>query len=104
MPNFKDQILAVAGDEPILRIVVKNVKENDYASWGEETSQLYIWEEVAPSLDYEYNAGYGGVECHAITAWTESKVIFVGVYDGSSWVTSVPRHPMPHMPHTVGGG
>jgi len=38
------------------------------------------------------------------TVWTDQRILFVGCYDGSHWITSMPRNPTPFMPHAVGGG
>jgi len=51
-----------------------------------------------------YDAGYGGEDCHPIYAWTDSRVIFVSCYDGSTQVESIPRNPMPGEARMFGGG
>jgi hypothetical protein len=108
MSNFKDEILEAANGEPIIAIVIEG-KEWYYSvklrpNSTSVSGKVITWEEAAMLLDYEYSQEYGGVDCNAITAWTETRVIFVGCYDGSSWLTSVLRNPTPHIPEWVGGG
>lgn len=50
------------------------------------------WEELRPHLDYEYDRGYGGQDCHDVYIWTEDRVYFVWEYDGATWLQSVPRN------------
>lgn len=46
----------------------------------------------------------GAPECHAITAYTETRVIQVYQYDGSTGVYSIPRNPTGgEVPEMVGG-
>ena len=59
--------------------------------------KLYAWEEAKPLLDYEYNAGYGGMDCHGIYIWTPQSVLIIHEYDGSTWPELIPRHPVPDM-------
>jgi len=53
---------------------------------------------------WSFDGGYGSPECHSTFVWTDERIIFVGKYDGSTWLTSVPRNPMDCVPHMVGGG
>jgi hypothetical protein len=99
--TFKDEILQEADGEQIEKIVVGSL---GYSFSLDSDGALKEWAEVEDELDYEYDSGYGSPECHAVTAWTKSKVIFVGIYDGATWVTSVPRNPALHNPQMVGGG
>ena len=108
MPNFKQDILRVAGDEPIEFIVIGDMGWEDYRSetkppYQEIKGKLLSWEEAIPYIDYEYNTGYGAPECQAITAWTTNKVIFIWQYDGKTQVTSIPRNPVAHIPSMPGG-
>lgn len=53
---------------------------------------------VAPDesvLDVEFDDGWGSVEGPAILAWTADYVYFPACYDGSEWLSSVPRNPRP---------
>jgi len=43
-------------------------------------------------LNYAYDSGFGGADCHAVYAWTPDQVLFVGEYDGSTHIAAVPRH------------
>ena len=61
------------------------------------------WEAARPYLDYEYDTGYGAPECHAITAWTANKVLYVVQYDGSTGIVAIPRNPIDHIPLMPGG-
>ena len=108
MSKFSQDILEVAGDEVIEAIVIGNMGWGDYNSEGKPNYQEIIgkvlsWQEALQYLDYEYNDGFGAPDCHAVTAWTANKVIFVWQYDGSTGVTSVPRNPIAHMPEMPGG-
>jgi hypothetical protein len=99
MSNFLEDVEEVIGDEEVVGIVVgaRGFIERP------QDEDLIDWEEAKPLLNYEYDSGYGGLDCHRITAWTTTRVIFVGEYDGSSWITSVPRNPTPHRSQSIGG-
>jgi hypothetical protein len=51
------------------------------------------WNHARPYLDYSYDAGFGGMDCHDVTAWTASWVLYVHEYDGSTSVERIPRNP-----------
>lgn len=110
MSTFAEDIESEAKGEEILGIVIGGYGWASYSSEPIKIPQVkrltqLSWIEARPFLDYEYDGGYGAPNCHAITAWTENSVIFVGTYDGSTWVTSVPRNPTnTRDPHMVGGG
>ncbi len=61
------------------------------------------WEEAKKWINYEFSSGYGAPQCNAIYAWTQSCVIFIVQYDGSTSPYSVPRHPTACMPGMPGG-
>lgn len=44
-------------------------------------------------LDLVFDAGWGGTNGIPFTAWTETRVYFPIVYDGSEWAGSAPRNP-----------
>lgn len=112
MTTFAEDILRVAGDEPIIGIVIGQMGWGGYEEgykaegkppWSSVAERVIAWRDAEPLLNYEYDAGYGAPECQAITAWTDSLVIFVTQYDGSTRVHSLPRNPMPHSPIMPGG-
>lgn len=41
----------------------------------------------------EFDAGYGGVEGEPVICFSERYVYVKGCYDGSEWVSAVPRNP-----------
>ena len=99
--NFADDIQGAAGAEPIEGVVIGALGwERD----GGEAPEVLAWEDARSTLDYEYDDGYGAPECHAIYAWTASRVVFVSTYDGSTRVTWVPRNPVAGWPDMPGGG
>ena len=104
--NFAQDILDEAGDEQIEGIVIGNYSTSTYYHEDEPKNVprrgvMLTWNEAFPYLDYEYDNGFGTAECHAITAWTTTKVIFVSEYDGATCVVSIPRHPTKHEPAMI---
>ena len=56
-----------------------------------------------PVFDREFDGGYGGSEgCH-FTAWGHKYVYFPAVYDGSEWMSFVPRNPCLQATSHIGG-
>lgn len=100
--TFKQDILDVAGGEPILAIkfdtgLLYSFYGHPDPRWEATkhlTNKLCTWEELSPFLDYEYARGYGSMDCHNITAWTATKVIYIHEYDGSTAVVYVDRNPI----------
>lgn len=54
-------------------------------------------------LHRPFNPGFGGSEGAPFTCWSETRVYFPAVYDGSEWVSSVPRNPCDEATGHVGG-
>jgi hypothetical protein len=108
MSNFKEDILEVTNDEPIEAIVIGQIGWGDYNDKGavpkNKMGIVLSWDEAAPMLNYEYDTGFGTPECHAIEAYTASRVIIVSTYDGSTSLTWVWRNPTPGNPSMPGGG
>ena len=62
--------------------------------------------DVAPYdaiLDVTFDAGWGGAEGPPVLIWTKQRVYFPVVYDGSEWLGSAPRFPVPNGQAHVGG-
>jgi len=98
--TFAKDILEAAGDEAILAIAVGPMRGRAYMYDDEKPdhdlgAEPVSWGKAFPVLNYGYDDGYGGQDCHDIWAWTETRVLFVHEYDGSTSVSFAPRHPSP---------
>ena len=102
MSNLKVDLLRAANGEKIEAVVV-GCAPDDLDGW-DQTYPPMSWDEAAPLLDYEFDSGFGCVECHAVYAWTASLVLFVTNYDGHTYVNFIPRNPQDCTPHMPGGG
>lgn len=95
--NFAQDLLKVAGDEDIIAV---SVSPNRRSVWDDEGpdhplgTDPVTWEDALPHLSYKYDSGFGGQECHNVWAWTDTRVLFIHEYDGSTHVLSVPRGPV----------
>jgi len=54
-------------------------------------------------MTVKFDAGYGGSEGKAFTAWSDKYVYFPVVYDGAEWVGRAPRNPCDEATSHVGG-
>jgi hypothetical protein len=54
-------------------------------------------------LDWQIAGGYGGQEVLHFYAWTNFRIIFIGTYDGATWIEAIPRNPSECLPCSVGG-
>lgn len=103
-PNFAQQIDEALDGEPVEGVVIGKF------GWGHEDRAVAVegkvisWGEARPLLDYIYDDGFGGADCHAIWLWTPTRVMFVSEYDGSTTLTWVPRNPIDGKPGMPGGG
>ena len=95
--TFAEDIAGVADNEPIEAVVIGR-RGNGWFDEPQEAQPVLSWGEARERLDYEYDDGFGGAECHAIYAWTPTRVLFVHEYDGSTTVVSVPRNPAASKP------
>ena len=108
--NFVEWIEEEAAGEKIEAVVISGNRydedgrpvSNDNTSIIEDV--LLTWEEVRDDLDYKFNPNQYNIQCHAIYAWTASKVIFISQYDGSTEIYSIPRNPVDCKPEMPGGG
>lgn len=80
--------------------------EDDDQTWsGINPGKLIKFTDVPVEvLDKEFDDGYGGNNSPDLCAWSKSWVIFSCDYDGSEWLTWVPRRPKAHTPQRPGGG
>lgn len=94
MANFKQDILDALKGEEVEAIVIYNHPEHRFDDDKNPLNNKVLkWGDVEKELDYKYHSGYGGQECHDIFIWTETRIITVHEYDGSTCLISVPRNP-----------
>jgi hypothetical protein len=53
-------------------------------------------------LDWKITGGYGGEEVIHFYAWTNFRILFIGTYDGSTWLEAVPKNPSECLPYSIG--
>jgi hypothetical protein len=111
MANLMNWLKDAFGDEQIEAITIGEAPSRiryseDYTGkkiHGYENKLLSL-EEASYYLDYDFHDGFGAEDCHAITAWSATKIAFVVCYDGSTWLQTLPRNPTQFFPPYVGGG
>ena len=103
--NFKKDIIEAiesTGDTVEDIEAVKILNELDGTYNGEDPrdiaakpyrEKLISWAIAAPILDYEYDSGFGGMDCHDIRIWTKDNIFYIHEYDGSTSVYSMSRNP-----------
>jgi hypothetical protein len=87
--------------EPILFAVVGqhyNAPNKHLPDQTPETRVVRPWAEARQMIDYFYDNGFGGADCHPVTAWSENWVLWVSEYDGATSVGERPRNPAAHQP------
>ena len=105
MANFAEHIRTTLCENDDFNNVeaVKILSTMDSAYLGPDkrdtdTLRSYIGQKITLDLalvllNYEYDAGFGGQDCHNIYIWTKDKVYFVHEYDGATWLEYVDRNP-----------
>lgn len=101
--TFATDLEAAAGDESIETVVIGgrgfSWHEDDDAQVPASKKGIVLsWAEARPLLDYSYDTGYGGADCHAVYAYTATLIIWIHEYDGSTHPCSAPRNPGPCKP------
>ncbi len=110
--NAKTELLKLADGETILAIGLgeKGYRHSDQPP--DLNARNYIGQQVEQALDildFEFDSSFGGEEGYSLYAWTKTKVIVKGTYDGSEWYEAIPRNP-PKVrqeyiePQAIGGG
>lgn len=110
--SYATEIEEAAGGEKILGIVIGEFGGSSMVDLlgsrnpikKELRGKVIPWSEARNLLNYNYDDGFGGKDCHPIVAWTENAVIISGCYDGATWVQAVPRNPIDTRPDFIGGG
>lgn len=106
MANFKQDILEAINGEEVETILIP--APLDTIEWGSLAqpdprdipikaanayNRFLSLEEALPLLDYEYDDGYGGMDCHDVVIWTKTQVFYIHEYDGSTCFHSQFRNP-----------
>lgn len=86
--------------EDVVCLVVGKADEFARMGWPKELQGV----SGEAQLDVPIDSGYGSVEGPPFHLWTTNRIYFQCGYDGSEWVSSVPRHPSGEQPATQGGG
>ena len=74
-------------------------------SCGYPRGKVMSFKDAKPFLlDWRISGSFGGEEVIYFYAWTNFRVLFIGCYDGSTWLTSIPRNPIDCEPYSTGGG
>jgi len=95
--NLVKWLEKAVGDEMIEGVVIGESRSYEKRS-EPPLGRLLTWADAKPHLDYQFDDGFGGADCHPITAWTATRVFFVHEYDGATSIAWVPRHPVEHVP------
>jgi len=107
--NFKEEILEEVAGEEIVGVVIGEMGWGDFNKKNvplydsQPKGKVLSWEKAAPFLDYPHDPGYGAPECNSVYVWTETRVLYVVQYDGSTSIHSIPRNPVDIMPEMPGG-
>jgi hypothetical protein len=68
-----------------------------FKNWSDQYDDIkhrtLDWETAIPFIN----------DCDCFYVWTKTKVFFIGGYDGTTWITDVPRHPIDCIPYIVEG-
>lgn len=100
MANLIDWITKAAKGELIEAVVIGRAYHeylDELDDEGKSKVPRFVvlpWAEAREWLDYEFDDGFGGADCHPIYAWTATRVMMIGEYDGSTRLEVVPRHPV----------
>lgn len=103
--NAKKELLKLADGENILAISMGELgcllDEQKHPNYFKGKQKV---EEALKILDFDFDSGYGVEEGYSLYAWTKTKVIVEGTYDGAEWYESIPRNPTDEqMPKSIGG-
>ena len=101
MANIKDWLVNFEKDnDELIKAIVVGKHDNSRYNEKETVDENVVLgrDEGLRKLDYEFDNGYGGADCHPITAWTNETIIYICEYDGATGLSSRPRNPTNHKP------
>lgn len=61
----------------------------------EDFLDCHPWSYCRDKFNYEYDAGYGRVDCHNIVIYTTDTIYYIHEYDGSTEIRWISRNPTP---------
>lgn len=102
--NFKEDIIEAIGEENVdkaLILVADSYEVEDKGFPKDMLNKVYRLKDIINYLDYRYDSGFGGQECHDIQVWVNEQIFYIHEYDGSTSIYSQPTKP-PHKPHNIG--
>jgi hypothetical protein len=88
---------------PVVKVTWRQLITKEMLRQNEGWSEKVYCTLTDNELDAKFDDGYGGSEGKAFTLWTQRRVYFPVVYDGSEWAASVPRDPCVEAMGHVGG-
>jgi len=105
MSNIAQWIETLAEGEKVQAVCIGTHCQDKWG-WGDDQEPfnsapigvVLSWDQARPFLEYEFDSGYGGADCHPVVAWTTSKIITISEYNGSTRAISAPRHPIDFVP------
>ena len=89
--TFASDLLAEAGDEQIVYVVIGDRGENTSANYAlglARNPKVLTWTDAEPLLDYDHDHAYRISDCHAVYAWTATRVLFVVASEGATQIGS----------------
>lgn len=98
MTTIKEQVLTAmkhTGESPdSLICFYQPVTEEDlYSGWNRDRLPEPIKCSFNELPEREYNSGFGGPEGEPFIGFTDKYIYINCQYDGSEWITHIPRHP-----------
>lgn len=101
MSNFKSDIIDTVGEDTIEAVVILS---NIYEGWGGLPDprnisttllldKIISYELALYVLDYKYDSGFGGMDCHDIYLYSADWVYYIQEYDGATSIDRLPRNP-----------
>lgn len=102
MSTLKDYILEVTKGDNIIAVLIYSVDLIDFNSGPERdkfkrgnklSNKIITLDQALAVLDYEYDAGFGAVDCHFVDMWSNNLVYYTQEYDGSTSINVAWRNP-----------
>ena len=104
--HAKQEILKMLAEGEVVEGVVIGAKcgcysdyDDDDEEYGEPAAPVLTWDEAGPQLQlFSGVGGFGSYGGRKTYVWTNTRVLFISEYDGSSCWNDVPRDPAACVP------